>query len=174
MILNVYTSPARSHAVGDEIWHEALADVIRAEAQTIARNALSRSATVESRTAVRHDLFVAMTAALRRPGDTYLAPGGILYSVDDEPECDGPIVGDTLARMSASEPVVQEIVRFENLPIGSLASRRVIVRWSDGTEGEGLRWYGDEVLVCEGDVLGKTRAQLHALHFRRDRDWLQS
>lgn len=174
MILNVYASPDRSYAVGDEIWHDPLVDVIRAEAQAIARNALSRPSTVERRTAVRHDLFVAMTAALRRPGDTYVAPDGILYSLEDEPECDGPIVGDTLARMSASEPVVQEVVRFEDLPIGSLASRRVIVRWSDGTEGEGLRWYGDEVLVCEGDVLGKTRSELQALHFRRDRDWLQS
>ena len=63
---------------------------------------------------------------------------------------------------------------FEDLPVGSLASRRVIVRWSDGTEGEGLRWYADEVLVCEGDVVGKTRPELQGLHFHRDRDWLQS
>ena len=47
-------------------------------------------------------------------------------------------------------------------------------RWSDGTQGEALRWYGDEVLVCEGDLVGKTQAQLRSLHFRRDRDWLQS
>jgi hypothetical protein len=25
-----------------------------------------------------------------------------------------------------------------------------------------------------GDLIGKTREQLRALHFRRDRDWLQS
>jgi hypothetical protein len=25
------------------------------------------------------------------------------------------------------------------------------VRWSDGSEGEALRWYADEILVCEGD-----------------------
>jgi hypothetical protein len=49
-----------------------------------------------------------------------------------------------------------------------------MVRWSDGTEGEALRWYGDEVLICEGDLIGKTRQQLRSLHFRRDRDWLQS
>ena len=55
-----------------------------------------------------------------------------------------------------------------------MASRRAVVRWSDGTEGEALRWYADEVLVSEGDLIGKTREQLHALHVRRDRDWLQS
>ena len=75
---------------------------------------------------------------------------------------------------SSSSPVVEEVLRFEDLPLGSLASRRVVVRWSDGTEGEALRWWSDEVLVCEGDVVGKTREQLRSLHFRRDRDWLQS
>ena len=42
--------------------------------------------------------------------------------------------------------MVDEVLRFEDLPIGSLASRRAIVRWSDGTEGEALRWWSDEVL----------------------------
>ena len=45
---------------------------------------------------------------------------------------------------------------------------------SDGTESEALSWFADEILVCEGDLIGKTREQLRALHFRRDRDWLQS
>ena len=43
-----------------------------------------------------------------------------------------------------------------------------------GTEGEALRWYGDAVLVSEGDLLGQTRDELCSLHFRRDRDWLHS
>ena len=43
-----------------------------------------------------------------------------------------------------------------------------------GSEGEALSWYADEVLVCEGDLIGKTEAELRSLHFRRDRDWLQS
>ena len=76
--------------------------------------------------------------------------------------------------VSSRSPVVEEVLRFEDLSAGSLASRRVVVRWSDGAVGEGLRWYGDEVLVCEGDVVGKTREQLRSLHFRRDREWLQS
>lgn len=74
-----------------------------------------------------------------------------------------------------SEAVVEEVLRFEDLPIGSSGgSRRAVVRWSDGTEGEALRWFSDEVLVCEGDLIGKTADQLRSLHFKRDRDWLQS
>ena len=71
-------------------------------------------------------------------------------------------------------PTVVEVLRFEDLPLGSRGSRRAMVRWSDGSEGEGLTWFADEILVCEGDLVGKTREQLGALHFRRDRDWLQS
>jgi hypothetical protein len=71
-------------------------------------------------------------------------------------------------------PIVEELLRFEDLPPGSLASRRAIVRWSDGTEGEALRFYSEEIMICEGDLIGKTRDQLRSLHFRRDRDWLQS
>jgi len=76
--------------------------------------------------------------------------------------------------MPEPEPTVVEVVRFEGLPPGSLASRRAVVRWSDGTVGECLRWYSDEVLVSEGDLIGKTQEQLRSVHFRRYRDWLQS
>jgi hypothetical protein len=73
-----------------------------------------------------------------------------------------------------SDPRVVEVLAFEDLPVGSLASPRAVVRWSDDTEGEALRWHADEVLVCEGDLIGKTQDELRSLHFRRDRDWLQS
>jgi hypothetical protein len=76
--------------------------------------------------------------------------------------------------VSQTSPRVVEVLRFEDLPIGSRGTRRAVVRWSDGTEGEALCWYADEILVCEGDLIGKTREQLRSLHFRRDRDWLQS
>ena len=76
--------------------------------------------------------------------------------------------------MAKPNPTVVQVVRFEDLPPGSLASRRAVALWSDGTFGECLRWYSDEVLVCEGDLIGKTQEQLRSLHFRRDRDWLQS
>lgn len=74
----------------------------------------------------------------------------------------------------AASPTVIEVLRFEDLPLGSRGSRRAVVRWSDGSEGEALTWYADEILVCEGDLVGKTREQLRSLHFHRDRDWLQS
>ena len=75
---------------------------------------------------------------------------------------------------SESRPTVEEVLRFEDLPLGSRGSRRAVVRWSDGTEGEALRWMADEVLFSEGDLVGKSREQIRSLHFRRDRDWLQS
>ena len=31
-----------------------------------------------------------------------------------------------------------------------------------------------DAIVREGDLIGQTREQLRSLHFRRDRDWLQS
>lgn len=77
--------------------------------------------------------------------------------------------------MSQSEPspATDEVLRFEDLPPGSLASRRAVARWSDGSEGESLRWYG------EGALRGRPGRQdrgvtLRSLHLRRDRDWLQS
>jgi hypothetical protein len=49
-----------------------------------------------------------------------------------------------------------------------------VVRWSDGTEGEAVRFYSDEMLVCDGDLVDKTQEQIRSLHIRRDREWLQS
>jgi hypothetical protein len=63
-----------------------------------------------------------------------------------------------------SERVVVEVVAIEQLPIGANASRRAVVSWSDGDVGEALRWFDDEILVSEGDLLGKTEAQLRSLH----------
>lgn len=54
--------------------------------------------------------------------------------------------------VNPGNPIVEEVLRFEDLPPGSLASRRAIVRWSDGTEGEAVRFYSDEVLISEGDL----------------------
>jgi hypothetical protein len=76
--------------------------------------------------------------------------------------------------MNTEVPIVEEVLRCEDLPPGSLAGRRMIVGWSDGIQGEAVRFYRDEVLLSEGGVVGKTREQIRSLHFRRDRDWLQS
>jgi hypothetical protein len=73
-----------------------------------------------------------------------------------------------------TSPTIVEVLRFEDLPLGSRGSRRAVVRWSDGTEGEALTWYADEILLSEADLIGRTREHLRSLHFRRDRNWLQS
>jgi hypothetical protein len=46
----------------------------------------------------------------------------------------------TLEPMSAPQlsPTVTEVLQFEDLPLGSHGTRRAIVRWSDGSEGEAL------------------------------------
>jgi hypothetical protein len=69
--------------------------------------------------------------------------------------------------------VIHELIAVEALPPEVRGSRRAVVRWSDGTVGEALRWYHDEVLFSEGDLLGKGEAQLRSLHFQRDRDYLR-
>jgi len=68
---------------------------------------------------------------------------------------------------------VIEVVRIEE-PGGGEGRRHVVVRWSDGNVGRALSYFADEILVSEGDMVGKTAAQLRALHFARDRDYLQS
>jgi hypothetical protein len=72
-----------------------------------------------------------------------------------------------------ADPVVTELLAIEPVALDEPGSRRALVRWSDGTTSEALRFYDDEVLFCEGDLIGKTQAQLHSLHFQRDRDHLQ-
>jgi hypothetical protein len=69
-----------------------------------------------------------------------------------------------------ADPVVVEIIAFETLPFGSPASRRAVARWSDGSASEVLRWRPDEVLFCEGDLIGKTREAIRALFSRRAGD----
>jgi hypothetical protein len=72
-----------------------------------------------------------------------------------------------------SEPVVREVLSFEPLPPGQKGSRRAVVRWSDGRIAEALRWWDDEILICDGDLVGKSASQVRALHFHRDREFLQ-
>jgi hypothetical protein len=47
------------------------------------------------------------------------------------------------------------------------------VRWSDGSVGHGVSYYGDEMLMSEGDMVGKTASELRALYFARDREYLR-
>ena len=179
MILKVHLQGAASYDVGDEIWQESLADAIHAEAETIAGYAgsdLLESPDQAHRDALRDRIVDEMTSALVSVGDRYRAPDGVLYSLIEQSAPDPPSGEGRLSAMGTrtSEPIVEEVLRFEDLPLGSAGTRRAVVRWSDGTEDAPMTWYGDEILVCEGDLVGKTRAEIRSLHFRRDRDWLQS
>jgi hypothetical protein len=71
--------------------------------------------------------------------------------------------------VNPGNPIVEEVLRFEDLPPGSLASRCAIVRWSDGTEGEAVRYYSDEVLICEGDHGNSRLMALGSGSSRRER-----
>ena len=151
MILKVHVQGAASYDVGDEIWHASLADAIAAEAETIAVHAKATalaSPDPEHLGAVRDRVVHEMTSALVSVGDRYRAPDGVLYSLLEEPDVDPPTGKDTLSVVNsrASEPVIEEVLRFEDVPLGSPGTRRAIVRWSDGTEGEAVRFYQDEVL----------------------------
>ena len=151
MILKVHVQGAASYDVGDEIWHASLADAIAAEAETIAvyaDPASLASPDPEHLGAVQDRVVREMTSALLAVGDRYRAPDGVLYSLVAEPDADPPAGNDTLSVVNsrASEPVIEEVLRFEDVPLGSPGTRRAIVRWSDGTEGEAVRFYQDEVL----------------------------
>ena len=155
MILTVHVPGAVPYEIGDEIWQQPLEDAIRAEAETIAEHAgsdLLQSPDRAHRNELRDQLIAEMTRALVHTGDRYRAPDGVLYSLIDDPaetDDDGPV---TIGIMpSDPSPTVQAVLRFETLPIGSLASRRAIVRWSDGSESAALNWYADEVQMTEGD-----------------------
>jgi hypothetical protein len=182
MILTAHLSGSQPHDVGDEIWQEPLADVIRAEAEMIASYAGAELLGTGTRDSVRERIIAEMTVALVSDGDTYQAPDKILYTLDADPDPDpdpDPALGervDTLADMSrgSGQPVVEEVLQFENLPLDRGGSRRAIVRWSNSSQSTALVWYPDEILVSEGDLVGKTQEQIRSLHFRRDRDWLQS
>ena len=75
--------------------------------------------------------------------------------------------------MSAPDtsPTVIEVLRFEDLPLGSRGTRRAIARWSDGTESEALTYYADEILICEGDHGNSRLMALGSRSPRRQRPW---
>jgi hypothetical protein len=156
MILKVHLDGAASYDVGDEIWQASLADAIHAEAETIASYAgsdLLQSSDQAQLDAPRDRIVGEMTCALVSVGDPYRAPDGVLYSLIEESALDGPSGEGRLSAMCnrTYEPIVEEVLRFEDLPLGSAGTRRAVVRWSDGTEGAAMTWYSDEILVCEGD-----------------------
>jgi hypothetical protein len=175
MILRVHVPGALAYPVGEEIWHRPLAAVIAEQAAVIADDIGGDVRERCRRRDLISGLIREMTLMLVSAGDQYRSLDGVLYSlVEESDELDTDDGADSLASMYPSSPIVEEVVRFEDLPVGSLASRRAIVRRSDGTEGVAVRYYGDEVLISEGDLIGKSAEEIRSLHGRRDRDWLQT
>jgi hypothetical protein len=106
--------------------------------------------------ALRDQVILKMTFTLVEVGDEYRAPDGVRYSSGTRSSRSALDAG-RLGAVSSSggEPVMEEVLRVEGLPVGYSGTRRAIVRWSDGTQSEALRFYADEVLFCEGDLVGK-------------------
>jgi hypothetical protein len=71
-----------------------------------------------------------------------------------------------------TDRTVVEVLRIDEPDLGE-GRRHVVVRWSDGSTGRALSYFADEVLVSEGDLIGRTAAEIRALHFGRDREYLQ-
>jgi hypothetical protein len=78
------------------------------------------------------------------------------------------------ARLGAAmkDRTVVQVLRVEE-PTPGEGRRHLVVRWSDGSASRALSYFADEILISEGDLVGKTAAELRALHFARDRDYLQ-
>jgi hypothetical protein len=117
---------------------------------------------------------VAVARATAVPGDAgSRARSGICSADREEPDCHEPDHCGVSYDHPIADRVIHEIIAFEALQQTAPGSRRAVVRWSDGAVGEALRWYDDEVLFCEGDLIGRSEAALRSLHFRRDRDYLR-
>jgi len=124
LILQVHLHGAQPYEIGDEIWQQPLADAIRTEAEIIAEHAgrdLLPIPSQATRAALRDRVIAEMTAALQQAGDTYTAPDGIAYTLTYQVQLDLPTREDTLVPMRRRQtaPVVEEVLRFENLPVGS-------------------------------------------------------
>lgn len=72
-----------------------------------------------------------------------------------------------------SEPTVVELLEVRDLPLDVSGSRALVVRWSDGTTSEAVRFYADEILFSEGDLVGKTQAEIRALLQARDVEFVR-
>lgn len=131
----VHLAGAEPYELGDEIWQQSLPDAIRAEAEIIADYAgpnLLRLPGLADRPALRDRVVAEMTVAVRQAGDPYTAPDRVAYTLTHHTQLDLTVRQDTPDTMSpGSAPIVAEVLRFEDLPVGSSATRAAIVRWSD-------------------------------------------
>src|SRR3954453_12165835 len=70
----------------------------------------------------------------------------------------GSLEGVSPAKTS---PTVVEVLRLEDLPLGSRGSRRAVVRWGDGTEDEAL--LARELRAVSASTLAPPRAVASAI-----------
>jgi hypothetical protein len=64
-----------------------------------------------------------------------------------------PISSATLGT-AVADPTVVEVLRVEE-PTPGEGRRHVVVRWSDGSTGRALSYFANEILVSEGDMVGR-------------------
>jgi len=150
MILNSNVDPI-GYEIGDEIWHASLPEAILCEAENAAYHFPATIIEDVGPERLVELLTQDMTAALLTAGDTYTAVDGVVYTLS-HPAVATPAMTATLSGMPDQRVVVE--ATFEQADYGP---RIAIVRWSDGTTGEAVRFYPDELLVCEGDLIGKTQ-----------------
>ena len=106
------------------------------------------------------DQISATSPALVGGGTSTRRRDGVRSSPLDRPVCDADTLGNV--HSDIDEPVVTEVLQFEDRPLGSAGSRRAIERWSDGTETVAVICYSDEVLftaaaTARQDTLGSWR-----------------
>jgi hypothetical protein len=119
VLLHMHIPGASEYEIGNEIWHQSLAEAIAAEAQTIASNAgpeLLDSPDQAHRDTVRDQIICDMTLALVEVGDEHQAPDSVRYFLIDEPVCDADTLGTVHSQIE--EPVVTEVLRFEDTSRG--------------------------------------------------------
>jgi hypothetical protein len=61
---------------------------------------------------------------------------------------------DEIVSSMTDRRVVVEVLRFEAVPHEKPGSRQAVARWSDGSEGIGLTWYDDEILLVKATFWG--------------------
>ena len=86
MLLRVHIKDADPYEIGDDVGQVPLAFAIEQEADCIAADAgsnLLADPGEQAREQLRERVIREMTAALRRPGDSYRAPDGVRYSLAD-------------------------------------------------------------------------------------------
>jgi hypothetical protein len=156
------------HEIGDEIWHTTLREAIHAEAEKTAHHfpptVIRRLGQQQLVDLIAEDMAV----WLHTIGDTYTAIDGVIYTLAEATT--GHATADYAPLMTVQPVAVEATFK----PSSDCGLRTAIIRWSDGTTSEAVRWYPDELLISEGDLIGKTQQQIRSLHHRRDRDWLQS